>query len=292
MSLKDKLPLVLVVEANGSCSAKTMRLVKRILYVASASLFALVSFGGLLLVGSTAAHADVVLDEARFVQRMNADRAAAGAPPLLVSPRLIEIARAWSRVLSDRSTSLTECTLSHTQNLLEVLRPASKVAENVGCGDASADALHDAFMNSPHHRTNVLDPSFDSVGVGVFLSGETMFVSVEFVRTVAVATPLVTLVPLPNLIPLPTLAPSAKVAPVLPRVQIPKVSSGKSKIAKAAPNPPALKVVPKRVTNLGPAVQSSLVEKGVELALRQKRHSRFFRSAKTSVKVPPNGENL
>ncbi len=282
--MKDNFLSVLVIEANGSCSAKTMSLVKRTLYVASASLLALVSFGGLLLVGNTAAYADAVLDEARFVQRMNADRAAAGVPPLLVAPRLMEIARAWSRVLSDRSTSLTECTLSHTQNLLEVLRPASKVAENVGCGDASADALHDAFMNSPHHRSNILDSSFDSVGVGVLMSGETMFVSVEFVRTAVVTAPLVTLVPLPNLIPLPTLAPLAKLAPALPRVQIPKVSSGKPKIAKAAPKPPALKVVPKRVANLAVAVPSSLAKTGAELALRQKGHSRLFRSAKTSVK--------
>jgi Cysteine-rich secretory protein family len=193
------------------------------------------------MLGSSAARADVVLDEARFVQRMNADRAAAGVPPLLVVPRLIEIARAWSRVLSDRSTSQTECTLSHNQNLLEVLRPASKVAENVGCGDGTADALHDAFMNSPHHRANILDPSFDSVGVGVFMNGETMFVSVEFIRTVVVPAPMVTLSPLPPLIPVPATVPSEKLAsPAASRA-----TAGNSKTA-SAPRASAPKLPPQR----------------------------------------------
>jgi hypothetical protein len=132
-----------------------MNLVKRILSVAFSGLLVLGVLGGVAVLGSSVAHADVVLDEARFVQRMNADRASVGAPPLMVSARLVEIARSWSRLLGERSVSLTECLLAHNQNLLEVLRPASKAAENVGCGDADADALHNAFISSPHHRSNM-----------------------------------------------------------------------------------------------------------------------------------------
>jgi Cysteine-rich secretory protein family len=286
-----------VIEVNGSCSAKIMRLVKRTLYVAFASLVSFGGLSGLVMLGSSAARADVVLDEARFVQRMNADRAAAGVPPLLVVPRLIEIARAWSRVLSDRSTSQTECTLSHNQNLLEVLRPASKVAENVGCGDGTADALHDAFMNSPHHRANILDPSFDSVGVGVFMNGETMFVSVEFIRTVVVPAPMVTLSPLPPLIPVPATVPSEKLAspaasratagnsktasaprPSAPRPSAPAPKVPVSKVP--SPKVPAPKVVLKRISYVAPRSLSNLsnlsnlrvsvAKRGTVLALRRR----------------------
>ena len=118
-----------------------MKLKKRTLGVVLVWILALpISIFGVLTIGVSTVHADVFTDEARFVQRMNADRAVSGLAPLIVVPRLVEIARGWSRTLEERSTSTTDCTLSHNQNLLELLRPASKVGENVGCGDATADA--------------------------------------------------------------------------------------------------------------------------------------------------------
>jgi Cysteine-rich secretory protein family len=270
------------VKANGSCSAKTMKLVKRILSVAFSGLLALSAFGGVAVLGSSVAHADVVLDEARFLQRINADRAASGAPALLVLPRLVDIARSWSRLLSERTGSSTECVLSHNQNLLEVLRPASRVAENVGCGDASADALHDAFMNSPQHRNNILDPSFDSVGIGVFMSGDTMFVSVEFVRSVVTAP--VTLVPLPVLVPVPPSLPATKLSPVV-KPRIPGIPAKSKAPAKVAPKSLAARPASKKLSSVAPkslskapALQSSAVKKGVNFALRAKRISRLFRA--------------
>lgn len=38
--------------------------------------------------------------------------------------------------------------------------------ENVGHGPSVA-AIEQAFMNSPAHRRNILDPQFDHVGIGV-----------------------------------------------------------------------------------------------------------------------------
>jgi Cysteine-rich secretory protein family len=258
-----------------------MNLVKRILSVAFSGLFAFSALGGVAVLGSSVAHADVVLDEARFLQRINADRAAFGAPTLLVLPRLVEIARSWSRVLSERTGSPTECFLAHNQNLLEVLRPASRVAENVGCGDASADALHDAFMNSPRHRNNILDPSFDSVGIGVFMSGDTMFVSVEFVRSVVAAPE--TLVPLPVLVPVSPSVPATKLSPVV-RPRIPGIPAKSKAPAKVAPKSLAAKPAPKKLSSAAPkslskapALQSSAVKKGMNFALRANRISRLLR---------------
>jgi Cysteine-rich secretory protein family len=273
-----------------------MNLLKRILSVAFSGLLAFGALAGVAVLGSSVARADVVLDEARFVQRMNADRASIGAPPLIVSARLVEIARSWSQLLGARSTSLTECLLSHNQNLLELLRPASKVAENVGCGDADADALHNAFMNSPHHRSNILDPSFDSVGVGVFMSGDTMFVSVEFIRTVASVAPFAavapTLVPLPNLVPVPATVPAAKLVPAKAGAA-PRAATGKPKVptartapsAKVAPKSPPKKSANSKLSSGSPKLLSKasnasvlLAKKGMTYAFRAKRISRLFRA--------------
>jgi Cysteine-rich secretory protein family len=263
-----------------------MKLVKRILSVAFFGLLVFSAFSGVAVWGSSVAHADVVLDEARFLQRINADRAASGAPTLLVLPRLVDIARSWSRLLSERTGSSTECFLSHNQNLLEVLRPASRVAENVGCGNASPEALHDAFMNSPQHRNNILDPSFDSVGIGVFTSGDTMFVSVEFVRSVVAAPP--TLVPLPALAPVPPLVPATKLSPVV-KPRIPGIPAKSKATAKVAPKSLAAKPTPKKLSSAAPkqlskapVLKFSAVRKGMNLGVRAKRIGRLFRVEKSA----------
>ncbi len=273
-----------------------MRLVKRILCVAFSGLLQLAVLGGFLVAAGSAAYADVVSDEARFVQRINADRASVGAPPVSVVPRLVDIARAWSRLLSERSTSVSECSLAHNQNLLEVLRPASKVAENVGCGDASADALHDAFMNSPSHRKNILDPSLDGVGVGVVMTGETMFVSVEFIRSVAVVTPSIAVV-LPAPIPSPAAVPPVKSVParVIPAPQRPapksKPVNGKTaatavprKLVPTKASPKKIANLPARAPSATPRIQSIVAKRGRVVALRAKPAGRLFRRAKPLVR--------
>jgi Cysteine-rich secretory protein family len=213
-----------VFKANGSCSVKNVELKVRTRRVVGGRVLGfLVLLLGLQVLGVSKARADIFSDESRFVQRINADRISSGLAPLNTVPRLVEIARSWSRVLGDRSTSASECALSHSQNLLDLLRPASKVGENVGCGDANADALHEAFMNSTHHRNNILDPSFDSVGVGVVYVGPTMFVTVEFVRTVPASLPVVSTIPVPLV--LPALAPVPKAVPNDALVQEPTIAS-------------------------------------------------------------------
>jgi uncharacterized protein YkwD len=55
----------------------------------------------------------------------------------------------------------------HTSNLGDRLSWGwQHWGENVGYGP-SVEWTHDAFMNSWHHAANILDPSFNYVGVGV-----------------------------------------------------------------------------------------------------------------------------
>lgn len=49
----------------------------------------------------------------------------------------------------------------------------------------TVDGLHIAFMNSPGHRANVLG-DYDKAGIGVVMSGSTMFVTEIFWKSASV----------------------------------------------------------------------------------------------------------
>jgi uncharacterized protein YkwD len=55
----------------------------------------------------------------------------------------------------------------------------SILGENVGVG-GNVNSLHQAFMNSPAHRDNVLFGQYRHVGVGVKMDGDTMWVTIVF----------------------------------------------------------------------------------------------------------------
>jgi hypothetical protein len=100
-------------------------------------------------------------EEADFVSRINAERTSRGLGALATDSELTTIARRWSGKMAAANQ------LSHNPNLSkEVTQDWEKLGENVGVGGSVAD-IHVAFMNSPAHRANILDPAFTHVGVGV-----------------------------------------------------------------------------------------------------------------------------
>jgi uncharacterized protein YkwD len=58
----------------------------------------------------------------------------------------------------------------------------SRWGENVGDTGGGSDLrpLHDAFMDSPDHRANVLNPRFERVAVGVVMRGGKAWVTLFF----------------------------------------------------------------------------------------------------------------
>lgn len=59
----------------------------------------------------------------------------------------------------------------------------SEIAENVAEAP-SALMIHEAWMNSPHHRANLLDPKVDSVGISVVSRNGQLYAVEDFDRTV------------------------------------------------------------------------------------------------------------
>lgn len=108
--------------------------------------------------------------EARFIDSVNAERAARGVPRLQVATDLRDVARRHSVRMADQGR------LHHNPNLGSDVRSWRRVTENVGRGP-STSALHAALMASEGHRNNILDSNVTQIGVGVEVRGSTVWVT-------------------------------------------------------------------------------------------------------------------
>jgi hypothetical protein len=80
--------------------------------------------------------------------------------------------------------------LAHTPNLaLGVTSNWTKLGENIGVGQ-DHDGIWNAFLNSPPHLANLLDPTYTSVGIGDVSTGPgNDWVVHRFMRVAAPAAP-------------------------------------------------------------------------------------------------------
>lgn len=122
-----------------------------------------VSLVALVLAGMLPAAADSVDDEQRYIELINAERRAAGSGPLTVMPELVDGARRHAERMAEAET------IFHNQNLGDLVDGWKLLGENVGRG-GNIETLHQAFMDSPGHRENLLNPAYDRIGVGVVWS--------------------------------------------------------------------------------------------------------------------------
>lgn len=111
--------------------------------------------------------------ESDLVGRINAERTSRGLPALQVRGDLREVARRQAVRMADRGQ------MSHNPNLGGEVCCWRKVGENVGTGSETG-TIHRMMMDSSSHRTNILDPGFAEVGVGVERRGDTIWVSEVF----------------------------------------------------------------------------------------------------------------
>ncbi|NND85330.1 MAG: CAP domain-containing protein [Acidimicrobiia bacterium] len=99
-----------------------------------------------------------------LVTLFNQARAAEGAGSLSVSGSLTSFAVDWASQMASTGQ------LAHSPNWRTVV--ASTGGENVGVGFTSAQSMHNGWMGSSGHRANILNPAFDSVGIGVWIDGD------------------------------------------------------------------------------------------------------------------------
>lgn len=143
------------------------------------ALVALATLVTLGVVPMGSARADDPSDEASFVAQINALRATRGAPALEIDAGLTAKARSWAGTMAGRNA------ISHSSLADGITAQWQKLGENVGMG-GTVEALETAFVNSPRHYENLIDPAFRSVGIGVVRNAAgVLFVAEEFMQAQA-----------------------------------------------------------------------------------------------------------
>jgi uncharacterized protein YkwD len=111
--------------------------------------------------GQTSAAAQVLV-------LVNQQRAAAGCRPLSTDPKLTELAQDFSAEMAARGF------FDHTDpdgktpwDRAAALGIGNLGGENIAEGQPTAQAVMDAWMNSPGHRANILDCDYRTIGIGV-----------------------------------------------------------------------------------------------------------------------------
>ena len=103
-------------------------------------------------------------------QLVNEERARYGLAPVKLANDISFVARTKSKDMNDRGyfdhTSPTYG--SPFQMLTDFGLQYSTAGENIASGYSDAAAVMEGWMNSPGHRSNILNPAFKEIGVGVY----------------------------------------------------------------------------------------------------------------------------
>jgi hypothetical protein len=146
--------------------------------------FALVAClsGGLVVFAAPQA-SELSGTETCFFNKINAERADVGRSKLVVKSDLTSVARNHSKDMA------ADGTIYHNSNLKnEVGGNWWALGENVGMGP-DCESLHNAFMDSPGHKANVLDKDYNQIGVGVEIDAGTIYVTMVFAGRPSGSTP-------------------------------------------------------------------------------------------------------
>ncbi len=112
---------------------------------------------GIVLLGTLVACESTPADRNEVIALVNRSRAEAGLPPVRENFLLDRKADAWAQHLRD------VCDLSHSDLKQGAPPNWHYLGENVGYGGTIAQ-IHEAYLRSPGHRENILDPSFEEMG--------------------------------------------------------------------------------------------------------------------------------
>ena len=122
----------------------------------------------------------------------------------------------------------------HTSNLSNgITANWVKLGENVGVG-ADVAVLFQAFVDSPTHYANLVDPRYTTIGVGVVVSGDRIFTAHRFMAVEPVAPPPPPPPPPAPTVP-PTTAPPVTAAP--PTTAVPTTTPPVAAAPTTAPRP-------------------------------------------------------
>ncbi|WP_144512830.1 CAP domain-containing protein [Bacillus sp. FJAT-22090] len=109
----------------------------------------------------------------QVVELVNSERAKAGLKALQIDTKLTQSAQAKSQDMKNKNYfSHTSPTYGSPFDQMKSLGITYKSAgENIAMGQRSAAEVMDAWMKSPGHKANIMNPSYTHIGVGLSDSG-------------------------------------------------------------------------------------------------------------------------
>ena len=134
-------------------------------------------------VAVASAPVQVDANEQRFVDLVNSEREHRGLSTLTVNPLLVQVARAHSREMWQKSY------FDHISPTPELKTPMSRYLKSLGhtpawaylgenlfyCSIIDVPRGHRSLMESKNHRENILNPQFRQIGVGEFIAPDGQF---------------------------------------------------------------------------------------------------------------------
>lgn len=110
----------------------------------------------------------------RVIALTNAERQKAGLAPLAEQANLMNAAGSYAGVLASGTCFAHTC--GPVPNFSDRATQAgysnwSALAENIAAGQRSPEAVVQAWMESPGHRANILNPRYTEIGVGLATGG-------------------------------------------------------------------------------------------------------------------------
>ncbi|MFN2595104.1 MAG: CAP domain-containing protein [Actinomycetota bacterium] len=115
--------------------------------------------------------------ERSFATLTNHSRSANKVAKLRLDPQLSWVARTHTRAMVRKGT------LFHApgDQITHRITGWMSIGENIGVGPLNSVAgLQKAFMHSPEHRANILNPGYRYVGIGVVAKDDTLWVTLDF----------------------------------------------------------------------------------------------------------------
>jgi uncharacterized protein YkwD len=120
--------------------------------------------------------------DTKLLEKINHARQNHGLQPLAVAAGTSDVAHSWSchmasvRVLSHNLSLGHDLTNHGSQNWTEYDENVGYVADSAG-----PKRLFHAYMNSPEHRANILDPAAKFVGTWTKHGGHRLYNTIDFV---------------------------------------------------------------------------------------------------------------
>ena len=210
---------------------------RRIAASAAAAFIVILGFGVVLGVAPARAGGYVPSDETRVQNLLSGTRTSKGLAPLKRNDKLVGMARRQADRMAAKGS------IYHNPSLGAEMTSSGldwqKAGENVGMGP-DVDIIEQAFLDSPHHYENIVDPAYDTIGIGVVdgADGRRYVVQVfADLRTAAAPAPQAPKPAAPTTTAEPQRQTAAQVAPVS-QTPTPTTQPSAEPVAKAAPKPP------------------------------------------------------